>query len=257
MRLTVIGCSGSFPGPESPASSYLVSVPDAADEHRVWRILLDVGNGSLGVLQRHIDPLSLDAIFLTHLHPDHCLDLCGLYVMHRYQPGAASSRRLPVYGPAGTARRIERAYGGDVHRLERAYDFFRVRHDEPVQVGPVTVTPYLMNHPVETYGFRVTSADAVLAYTGDTDICENLTPLLRGADLALVECAFVDGRDDERGIHLSGSRAAAAAVAAGGVRRLMLTHLPSWNDPEVCRAQAAAVWPGEVELAEPERSYVI
>ena len=112
-----------------------------------------------------------------------------------------------------------------------------------------------MNHPVETYGFRVTSGDAVLAYTGDTDTCDNLTPLLRGADLALVECAFVDGRDAERGIHLSGSRAAAAAVAAGGVRRLMLTHLPSWNDPEVCRAQAAAEWPGEVELAAPEGTY--
>ena len=255
MRLTVIGCSGSFPGPASPASAYLVAVPDPADEQKVWRILLDVGNGSLGVLQRHIDPLSLDAIFLTHLHPDHCLDLCGLYVMHRYQPGGRTARRLPVYGPAGTARRIERAYGGDVHRLERAYDFLRLRDGEPVSVGPVTVTPYLMNHPVETYGFRVTSGDAVLAYTGDTDTCDNLTPLLRGADLALVECAFVDGRDAERGIHLSGSRAAAAAVAAGGVRRLMLTHLPSWNDPEVCRAQAAAEWPGEVELAAPEGTY--
>ena len=75
------------------------------------------------------------------------------------------------------------------------------------------------------------------------------------ADLVRADSAFVDGRDTGTGVHLSGRRAAEAAVAAGGVQRLMLTHLPAWNDPEVCRAQAAEVWPGEVELAEPGRTY--
>jgi len=106
-----------------------------------------------------------------------------------------------------------------------------------------------VNHPVEAYGYRVETGGAVLAFTGDTDDCDNLTPLLHGADLALTDSAFVDGRDEVAGIHLSGSRAAAAAVRAGGVGRLVLTHIPAWNDPQVCRAQAAAVWPGEVELA--------
>jgi ribonuclease BN (tRNA processing enzyme) len=73
---------------------------------------------------------------------------------------------------------------------------------------------------------------------------------MAGADLVLADAAFVDGRDDARGVHLSGRRAAEAAVRAGGVKRLMLTHLPAWNDPDVCIAQAAQVWPGEVELAE-------
>ncbi len=71
----------------------------------------------------------------------------------------------------------------------------------------------------------------------------------------LADCAFVDGHDDIRDIHLSGSRAAQAAVNAGGVRRLMLTHMPSWNDPQVCRAQAATVWPGEVELCRVGMTY--
>ena len=86
------------------------------------------------------------------------------------------------------------------------------------RVGPFTVTAYRVNHPVEAYGFRVEADGAVLAYTGDTDACAALTPLLTGADLALIDSAFVDGRDDAVGIHLSGRRAAAAAVAAGGVR---------------------------------------
>ena len=97
----------------------------------------------------------------------------------------------------------------------------------------------------------------MLAYSGDTDTCDALTPLFSGADLVLADSAFVDGRDTTRGIHLSGSRAAQAALDAGGVRRLMLTHIPAWNDPELCRAQAAAVWPGEVELAVPDTTYAI
>ena len=101
------------------------------------------------------------------------------------------------------------------------------------------------------------AAGRTLAYTGDTDLCDALTPLMTGADLVLADAAFVDGRDDTRGIHLSGSRAAEAAVRAGGVQRLMLTHMPSWNDPDVCCAQAAAVWPGEVEVAKPGATYVV
>ncbi|MGL5909572.1 MAG: ASCH domain-containing protein, partial [Phycicoccus sp.] len=116
-------------------------------------------------------------------------------------------------------------------------------------VGPMTVTAVAVRHPVEAYGYRVEAGGRTLAFTGDTDDCPALDGLLAGADLALGDSAFVDGRDSTAGIHLSGSRAARATTRAGGVRRLVLTHIPAWNDPEVCRAQAAAVWPGEVELA--------
>ena len=77
MRLTVIGCSGSFPGPDSPASCYLIQAPY---EGRTFSIVLDLGPGALGALQRVIDPRELDAVMLTHLHPDHCLDCTGLFV---------------------------------------------------------------------------------------------------------------------------------------------------------------------------------
>ncbi|MCB0922659.1 MAG: MBL fold metallo-hydrolase, partial [Actinobacteria bacterium] len=70
MKLTVVGWSGSFPGPDSPASCYLL-------EHEDARILLDLGNGSLGALQRYADIYAVDAVFLSHLHVDHCIDLCS------------------------------------------------------------------------------------------------------------------------------------------------------------------------------------
>lgn len=248
MRVTVLGCSGSFAGPTSPSSSYLVQ----EEAHgRTWSIALDLGSGALGALQRHLSPDDLDAVVLTHLHPDHCVDMCGLYVTRRYRPAGPLTSRLPVHGPTGSALRLQLMYHGlEPGGMEAQFDFGTVADAVPFVIGPFTVTPYAVNHPVEAFGYRVEGGGAVLAYTGDTDDCPNLSPLLRDADLALMDAAFVDGRDDAVvDIHLSGSRAARAAVRAGGVKRLMLTHIPSWNDPEVCRSQAAGIWRGDVELA--------
>ncbi len=253
MRVTVVGCSGSFAGPRSAASCYLVQ---AADDDRTANILLDLGSGALGSLQRHLDPAALDAVFLSHLHPDHCVDVLGLHVARKYRPAGRPSHPLPVFGPEGTGAWIEGMYiGMQPGGMAAELAFADLAERQPVVVGPFTVTAYAVSHPVPAFGFRVEADGAVLAYTGDTDTCDNLGPLMTGADLVLADSAFVDGRDRLAGIHLSGSRAARAAVDAGAVRRLMLTHLPSWNDPEVCRAQAAAVWPGEVELAAPDATY--
>ena len=95
MKLTVVGCSGSFPGPDSPASCYLL---EQEHEGRTWRVLMDLGSGAFGVLQRYVDPLDVDAVLLSHLHADHCLDLCGFYVMRKYHPSGPPPR-LPVWGP--------------------------------------------------------------------------------------------------------------------------------------------------------------
>jgi len=253
MRLVIVGCSGSYAGPSSPASSYLVQ---AEHEGRTWNLVLDLGSGALGALQRHIDPLRIDAVVLSHLHPDHCLDLCGLYVMQKYSPTVISRTRILVYGSRGTGERMARAYGiTSPVGMRHEFDFRDLNQRQAVQIGPFTVTPHAVNHPLEAYGLRVEADGEVLAYTGDTDTCEGLNALFHGATLALADSAFVDGRDHAKDIHLSGSRAAQAAVDAGGVRRLMLTHMPAWNDPSVCRAQAAAVWPGDVEVAEPDAVY--
>ena len=95
MKLTIVGCSGSLSGPDSAASSYLVQAPY---QDRTFSLLLDCGPGAMGALYRYLDPREVDAIALSHLHADHCLDLCGYYVAARYSPTAPWPRR-PVYGP--------------------------------------------------------------------------------------------------------------------------------------------------------------
>ncbi len=262
MRMTVVGCSGSFGGPESPASCYLVQ---AEHEGRTWNLLLDLGNGSLGALQRHIGLDEIDAIVLSHLHPDHCIDLCGLFVVQKYHPDrhGRPAPRIPVYGPADTAARMSRANGvtlsesQDPTGLDPEFDFRQLTTAHAFTVGPFTVWPQRVNHPVEAYGVRVAADGKVLAYTGDTDACPELVPLMRDSDLVLTDSAFQEERDDVPDIHLSGRRAAQAAVDAGGVRRLMLTHLPPWNDVEISVAEAKAVWPGEVEVAAQGTTYEV
>lgn len=254
MKVTVIGCSGSFAGPTSAASSYLVSVDDG---DRTWNVLFDLGSGALGPLQRHVELQALDAVFLSHLHPDHCADLCGLYVSRHYAPTGAVDGKLPVWGPTGTASRVALMYHGlEDGGMDKVFEFGQLSDRVAISVGPITITPYAVNHPVEAFGFRVEADGVVLCYTGDTDTCANLAPLMADADLVLADSAFVDGRDEFRGIHLSGSRAAQAAVEAGGVKRLVLTHMPAWNDRDVCRAQAEPFWPG-VEVAQPDDIYEV
>ena len=251
IRLTVVGCTGSFPGPDSPASCYLVEADDQAG--RPWRLLLDLGNGALGPLQRHLDLREIDAVLLSHLHPDHCLDLCGLYVARRYHPdrvGAAGpTERLPVYGPSRTLDRLVHGYDLDGETaMAEQFAVHQWQHHTAVQVGPFTVTPFRVQHPVEAYGLRVEHDGAVLAYTGDTDSCPALLDLARDADLLLAEASFQEGRDTARGIHLTGRRAGLAAAQAGA-RRLLLTHLPVWNDPQVVLAEARGAFAGPVSVA--------
>ena len=94
MRLTIIGCSGSFPGPDSPASCYLV-------EAEGFRLLVDLGSGALGVLQRYARLDEIDAIWISHLHADHCLDLCCYSVARTWHPDGPR----PGYRSTGRPRR--------------------------------------------------------------------------------------------------------------------------------------------------------
>jgi ribonuclease BN (tRNA processing enzyme) len=255
VRLTIVGCSGSFPGPDSAASCYLVEADD--DAGRTWRVLLDLGNGALGPLQRLVDLGALDALLISHLHPDHFMDTCGLYVARRYHPDGPAAGALPVFGPSDVAERLVEAYGADAAEgLGETYTLQEWVDGRTVTVGPLTVTPRLVLHPVEAYGLRVEHRGRVLAYSGDTDACPALDELAKDADLLLAEASFQEDRDEIRGIHLTGRRAGEAAAAAAA-RRLVLTHIPVWTDGDVVLAEARGAYAGPVELARPGAAYEV
>src|SRR5688572_30429358 len=140
MRLTVLGCAGSFPGPESACSAYLVEADG-------FRLLMDFGTGSLSALQRYADLSAVDAILLTHLHCDHVLDAVGYVVVRRYAPEGPYPP-LPLYAPAGASDRLAAAYSLDEGPLDDVYTFHGLRPGS-FPIGPFTVTVDRVNHPVE------------------------------------------------------------------------------------------------------------
>jgi ribonuclease BN (tRNA processing enzyme) len=251
MRLVVIGCSGSFAGPDSAASCYLVEADDA--DGTTWRILLDMGSGSLGPLQRFAKADDVHGVFFSHLHPDHCLDLCGYYVLRKYHPGGALPR-IPVWGPTGVAQRMADAYDLPDPGMDEEFDFRE--YAGPVELGPFRVEPYAVAHPVPAHGFRVTAGGRTLAYTGDTGRCDALDRLATGADLLLAEASFRHGEDNPDDLHLSG-REAGEVAARNGVPRLVLTHVPPWYEVDDMVAEAAEVYDGELLAAKPGATFQV
>ena len=253
MRLTIVGCSGSYPGPDSPASCYLLEAEhDDGTGSRTWRVLLDLGSGALGALHRYADPLSVDAVLLSHLHADHCLDLAGYYVLRKYHP-AGPQPRIPVWGPVGTADRMARAYDLPTDPGMTAEFDFR-EWQGPIQVGPFAVEPVPVDHPVPAYGLRVAVDGATLGYSGDTGPCPGFDAVAKTADLLLAEASFRSGDDNPPQLHLTGAECGEAATR-GRSRRLVLTHVPPWHDPRVALAEARTTYDGPVVLARAGDAY--
>lgn len=251
MKLTIVGCSGSYPGPESAASCYLL---EADHDGRTWRVLFDLGNGALGQLHRYVDPLSIDAVFVSHLHADHCLDLCGYYVMRKYHPTGAQPR-IPVWGPAGTAERMARAYDLPLDPgMTEEFDFQDHTDGSVVEVGPFRVEAREVVHPVVAYALKVTADGRTLVYSGDTGPCPALDEVATDADLLLAEASFRSVDDNPPDLHMTGADCGRTASKAG-VARLVLTHIPPWHDAADAEAEARAEWPGPVELARAGATY--
>ncbi|MCU1623406.1 MAG: beta-lactamase domain protein [Frankiales bacterium] len=248
MQLTVLGCAGTFPGPSSPCSGYLV-------EHDGFRLVVDLGAGALGNLQRHVDVREVDAVYISHLHADHCIDLVAYFYARRYHPSGMLPR-LPVYGPKGTRFRINAAFEEPpVDGFDEVYEF-RERGEGTLGIGPFQITSTVVRHPIECHGLRIEAGGKVLAYSGDSAACPQLIELARDADLFLCEASWPSSPAPPEGIHLTG-REAGEHAAAAGVRKLLLTHLMPFHDPMAMLNEAKETYDGELELAHVGTTYEV
>lgn len=248
MRLTVVGCSGSYPGPDSAASCYLL-------EHEGYRLLLDLGSGALGALQRHLSLTEVDAIVLSHLHADHCLDVCPYVVYRRYHPEGALPP-IPLLGPAGTHDRLAVAYDPAARTGLRDVFACSALTAGERELGPFRLRFERVNHPVETYAVRVEAGGAALTYSGDTGVSDALVGLAEGSTALLCEASFPPVPTPPAGLHLTGRQAGEHAAKAG-VGRLLVTHVPPWTDAAQARDEAAAAFDGPTELVAAGASYQI
>jgi ribonuclease BN (tRNA processing enzyme) len=240
VKLTIVGCSGSVPGPAGPASSYLV-------EHQGYRLLLDLGSGAFGPLQRYLDPAELDAVVLSHLHPDHCFDIAPMVVYRRHGL-ATRPPKIPLLGPAGTHDRLAVAYDPAARDgLHDLFDVVAVTSGERA-LGPFRLRFGRVNHPVPTHAVRVEAGGRAVAYSGDTGPSDALVSVAEGADLLLCEASFDEDPANPPNLHLTGRQAGEHARRAG-VGRLLVTHVPPWTDADRALDAATAAFGGPTTLA--------
>jgi ribonuclease BN (tRNA processing enzyme) len=245
MRLTIIGCSGSGPGPNSPASCYLV-------EHEGFRLLLDAGNGAIGAMQRHIGLLDLDAVLLSHLHADHCLDLVAYSYARRYHP--EKPPRLQVHGPRGTAERLVQVF--DAPPSDGLHDVYDFRTTSPgkTRIGPFEIDLTPTAHPVECYAIRVTADGKSITYSADTGPSDDVAKAASGTDVFLCESTWLDSTPYPPNLHLT-AREAGRHAAKAGVGRLALIHTTAYLDQERFPEQAGEAFDGPIDLAKPGLFY--
>jgi ribonuclease BN (tRNA processing enzyme) len=222
-------------------------------------VALDMGSGALGALQRYCDPRDLDAVALSHLHPDHCADLAALHVYLAHHPDGESA--CTVFGPFGTSGRINELRGSSDQSA--ALDAIAWQSGGSVAIGPMRITCESVAHPIPAYALRVEGpserearSSVVLAYSGDTDECDGIDVVAAGADVFLCEATYLERFAAERGTHLTGAAAGGIADRAG-VDRLVLTHIPPWTDPNEVLAEAGASFSGALELACPGQHLVL
>jgi ribonuclease BN (tRNA processing enzyme) len=273
LTLTVLGACGSWPGPGAAASGYLVRHGDTA-------VALDLGSGTLANLQRHIGLDALDAVVLTHEHPDHWVDVTGLAVALRYGLGLDG---VALCGTAGALEVAGVALGGGrsggKHRDAGAADGAGaldalvppfapnvVADGDEVVVGSLRLRFAVTDHSVPTLSVRVDALDArdapgalnhvphdaaplaSLAYSADTGPSWSFATLGDGIDLALCEATYLHDARPPGVAHLS-AREAGAMAAAAGVRSLLITHLAPGTDSDDAAAEASAAFGAPVAVA--------
>jgi ribonuclease BN (tRNA processing enzyme) len=253
MKVTVLGCSGSVPGPDSPASGYLL-------EAEGYRLVLDLGHGAFGALQRYARPSDVDAIVVSHLHADHCIDLTAYIVALRYGGDGYGSggpeSRIPVVGVPGTRDRLEAAYDPLARKLSLHELFTFATTADTRELGPFALSFTQVNHPVPTNAVRVEYGDRSLVYSADTGDSADLVTLAQGADVLLCEASVGPDEQLVPGLHMTGRMAGEHADKAG-VERLIVTHVPPWNSVQVAADEAAAAFHGPVEVAHPGAEFWI
>lgn len=236
LTVTVLGCSGSYPGPGGACSGYLVRGAGVT----VW---LDAGSGTLANLQRHVGLADVDAVVLSHEHPDHWSDLEGYRVACAY---VIEHTGVPVYAPAGLDGRVSAD-------PVPAFEWHVVADGDAVSIGGLDLRFSRTDHPPETLAVRVDGDGRCLAYSADTGPGWSISDLGAGIDLALCEATYLADREGTAG-HLS-ARQAGAMGRQAGVSRLLLTHVWPTVDPEASRAEAEAAYGRPVEMARMHETY--
>jgi ribonuclease BN (tRNA processing enzyme) len=240
MRMRVLGGCGAWPAAGQACSGYLVEQDD-------FLLLVDPGYATLPRLLEVAPADRIDAVLVSHGHPDHCADLHPLLRARTLRDDPAPP--LPVHSLPNAV--------DPVLALDRPGlldDAYRLREFVPgdrFAVGPFEVQTWPLPHSVPNAGMRLVAGGRTLAYTGDTGPSPELTELARDADVFLAEASFPDEVPPDSARTLSSARQMAETAVRAGVIHLVLTHLMPGTDPSAAADPARRVFEGDLTVAQP------
>ena len=261
LTLTVLGSAGAYRTHDgSRASGYLV-------QHGATTLVLDLGHGTYAPLAAHVGISALpqiSAVAISHLHPDHWVDLAALRhaLVHGNKMGS-DARSVSVISPSGLATRLatllddrtpeEQAAG--VYDSLQPFAFATWRSDAVlppigggriVAVGDLTIRSARVRHTGESYALRVANGDAPgLTYSGDVSHWEDLAAIVRSGDTLLCEAAGGAAQWREGDTHVT-AYGAGKAAASSGAAKLLLTHFGAKVDPVEAVRAAGTEFSGEI-----------
>lgn len=238
MRCTVLGSCGAWPDAGQACSGFLV-------EYDGFRVVLDLGYATMPRLLEHVTAEGVDAVVVSHGHPDHCVDLNPLLRARALRDVPPSP--LPVYAPAGALDAVLALDRPGM--LTAAYDLREFTPTDHFDIGPFQVHTRLLPHWVTNAGVRLAAGGSVLAYTGDSGPSPEIVRLAGEADVLLAEATYVDDVPEDARGYLSSARLAGRQAADAGVDRLVLTHLWPGTAATTARAAAAGSYNGTIDVA--------
>ncbi|WP_327720851.1 MBL fold metallo-hydrolase [Streptomyces sp. NBC_00490] len=242
MRLTVLGGCGAWPTATQACSGYVV-------EDDGFRLLVDPGYATLPRLLTRLTVDAVDAVLVSHGHPDHCADLNPLLRARGLSDDPPPA--LPVYAPQGALDAVLALDKPSM--LAAAYRLHEFRPGGRLRIGPFTVGTRLLPHFVPNAGLRISTPEAVLVYTGDTGPSEDIPRLAEGADLFLSEATYVHRVPSPGDApYLLTARLAGRYARQAGTARLLLTHLWPGTDTAAALEAAGEAFAGPLGIAAPD-----
>ena len=246
MKLDVLGAGPAYTDQLGAAgASYLV-------RSGLTAIVLDLGQGAFPRLAATLEPSTVDAVLVSHLHPDHFIDLVAMrhYLRWQFHP----ERYVRVIAPTGLSKRID-ALHDEPGFTAATLDVEPIR--DQVTIGPFTIRAVRVTHTADSHAYRVSIDDGVgLVYSGDCGRAGDLDALIVPGDVLLSEVSFGPGPVTADALHLDGP-AVGELAARSGVGRVLLTHLQMGFDPDATVASVRALYEGPVELVYPGSSFTI
>jgi ribonuclease BN (tRNA processing enzyme) len=238
MKLTVLGTSAAYAEAGRACSGYLISDGKT-------KILLDLGSGVLSNLQRHMNISDLNAIFISHTHPDHFLDIYGMRYLLEYD--LKPERPLSVFGPKGLKETIISLQPESKAVFENLFEFNEISEENKIKIKDFEISTSKAKHPLPTLMYSVRSEGKNIFYTADTGAFKGLQEIVKGSDLLLCEATYLKSASPSD-VHLRTNDIAEFAQAAG-ISKVVLTHFWPGTDRLRSKFEVEQSFDGEVTIA--------